>query len=237
MKFINKGLTIKKLENNKFFKKYIPKFFLINKIDYYKKKDYFLKLIDRTFDNQIIIRSSSNIEDQNNSSMAGKFNSYLNINSYDKNQIDSCIEKIFKSYSYYKTHGSIIIQEMITNSKISGVLTTALTNGNNNYIEINYSRGKKTNIVTSGKKGSKNLILFKNLKIPRKYKFFYKLIALCEKLSIKFKNDSLDIEFSITNKNRIKIFQVRPLITKKVKVNTLNDQDIYLNALKKKLIN
>ncbi len=236
MKFINKGLTIKKLENNKFFKKYIPKFFLLNKIDYYKKKNNFLKLIDRSFDNQIIIRSSSNIEDQNNSSMAGKFDSYLNINSYDKNQIDDCIEKIFKSYSNYKTNGSIIIQEMINNSKISGVLTTAvISNMNPNYFEINYSTGVKTDIVTSGKKGIKNLIFYKDYYLPKKYTIFRELINVSKKLSNSFNNNYLDIEFLIDKKSNLKILQVRPLSSQNKNVMRNNiDENLY--SLKKKII-
>ena len=235
MKLISKGQNLSQLSGDKYFKEFIPPLLLIRPNTYLKRKKYFLNFIKKKFKNKIIIRSSSDDEDQLSKSNAGKYDSYLNLKNDDYKNINDSIIKIIQKYLLYSTNGGILIQEMITNSKISGVLTTTLSNGNKNYIEINYSRGKKTNIVTSGKKGSKNLILFKSLKIPKRYEFFSKLIALSKKLSTVFKNDSLDIEFSITKENKIKIFQVRPLIIKKIHTISLNEQNIFLSALKKKI--
>ena len=50
---------------------------------------------------------------------------------------------------------------MENNTQISVITTAIISNMNNNYFEINYSKGNNTEIVTSGKYGTKNLIISK----------------------------------------------------------------------------
>ena len=97
MKFLkSKGQTLIFLKNKKI---NIPKIILINIDDYTKNKQRFLSLISKKFINQkIAIRSSSIDEDTDKTSNAGKFVSYLNVSSNDKNRVLTCINEVIKSY-------------------------------------------------------------------------------------------------------------------------------------------
>ena len=58
----------------------IPKLYYFKVSDYRKNKNYYLKQIKLKFNSNIIIRSSSIFEDSSTKSLAGSFESILNIN-------------------------------------------------------------------------------------------------------------------------------------------------------------
>ena len=93
-------------------------------------------------------------EDQENYSLAGYFNSFLNINS----------SKIIKSYQRKSDKkDEILIQEMVSDVKFSRVITTNDKVTGAPYIQINFSTGNKTNTVTSGVIIRSALILIESL--------------------------------------------------------------------------
>ena len=235
MKLVNKGENLNQLSKSKIYSKFIPPLILFSYRDFAYNPNSFFKLIKKTFKKKIIIRSCSYDEDQILKSNAGKYESYANIEPIDINALEKYIKLIYQSYQINNSTGLILIQEMISNAKYSGVITTALTNGNVNYFEINYSKGSNTDIVTSGKKGVKNLILFKNYKLPKKFNFFDQLINITNKLCEDFKNKLLDIEFCITVNNELKIFQVRPLFINPIKNIDINEHFLLLQNLSKKI--
>ena len=74
------------------------------------------------------------------------------------------------------------VQEMVSKIKISGVL---LTRNLENYIKnvnINYFEGEKTDVVTSGKDGSKSIEYFENkkFKLPKNFLNFIKHLLKLE---------------------------------------------------------
>ena len=127
---------------------------------------------------------------------------------------------------------------MARNIKFSGVLTNVNKENGAPYIIINYSEGKKTNVVTSGKQNIKSFNFYKYTKKKPKEKFLKKLIDLTYEIE-SFSNEKfLDIEFAVDNKNNIFLLQLRPLIIRKTKNNystkTINKM---LHRLEKKLKN
>ena len=69
-----------------------------------------------------IVRSSSSKEDQINSSSAGKYKSVLNVK---KNNLKDAIKKVIESYGEErKPEDEVLIQPMLENVKMSGVLFT-----------------------------------------------------------------------------------------------------------------
>ena len=159
MKFLkSKGQTLIFLKNKKI---NIPKIILINIDDYTKNKQRFLSLISKKFINQkIAIRSSSIDEDTDKTSNAGKFVSYLNVSSNDKNRVLTCINEVIKSYKKNSKKNEIIIQEMVKNVRLSGVYTTIDIYNYLPIININYDESSDTTSVTSGTKNSKTLFIF-----------------------------------------------------------------------------
>lgn len=233
--FLSKGQTLKNIKIKNLI---IPKIFLFKVNEFKLKKNYFVKQIQNKFKNKIIIRSSNFIEDGKSDSFAGYFESVLNVDSQNSKEIISSIEKVINSYKNYNSKkNEILIQPMIQNTNISGVITTCdLKNASPYYvIDINY--GKDTTAVTSGKKNTKQIIIPRSRKsLNNPYK---KIIWLADKLEKKFNNSYLDIEFAI-KKNKIYLFQVRP-ISKKIINSTKNkltekDLEISLKKIEKKII-
>ena len=231
MKLNNKAETLKKLSLNKSF---IPKLKIYKIENFIKNTKKTVNDIKSNFKSKIAIRSSSKNEDQSNRSNAGKFKSYLNINPKNVEEVESKIFDIIKSYKKNINSGHFFVQEMVKDISISGVV---LTRNLENYVRcfnVNYYSGTDSTNVTSGKKGSKNLIYFENSKhkINNKFK---DLIKSVNEIKTKTKNNELDIEFIIDKKKKIHILQVRNLIIPKIFINKKNDELIILNKLEKKL--
>ena len=83
------------------------------------------------------------------------------------------IDQVILSYSGDKNfkNNEILIQEMARNIKFSGVLTNVNKENGAPYIIINYSEGKKTNVVTSGKQNIKSFNFYKYTKKNLKRNF------------------------------------------------------------------
>ena len=107
----------------------------------------------------------------------------------------------------------MLIQSQSKNVLISGVLFTRTPDLGSPYYIINYEEGNRTNAVTKGEIGNTIKIFrgIKHKKIPRKWKKLIESIQEIEKIA---HSSFLDIEFAVT-KNKIIIFQVRPLTTGK----------------------
>ena len=86
MKFKTKAQN---LNNLKIKNASIPKIYFFKAIDYYKNKKFYLNKIQNKFNFKIAIRSSSSSEDNALNSNAGKFESFLNININNKENIDT----------------------------------------------------------------------------------------------------------------------------------------------------
>lgn len=231
MNFTSKANTLKNL---KLKNALIPVFLVFKVKDFKRNKKKIVNLIIEKFKSKkkIIIRSSFVGEDSNQTSMAGKYLSIGNLNC-DEEVIKKAIKKVISSY---KTGNSIknqfIVQEFITNAKLSGVITTADIDSQSPYTNINFTKGVKTDLVTSGVENSKSLIVF-DLKKLKKNDKFKKLSLVVLEIQKKFKNIELDIEFIITKSNKIYILQVRPLL---IDINfEKQDYKKSLNKLEKKI--
>ena len=216
MKFYNKAITLKKLKvrNAK-----IPPFIFFKVKKYRKFKSQIITKIKNEFKNKkIIVRSSSINEDTILTSNAGLFESVSNV-SPNTNCIENAIQKVINSYKKNQQNSYVMIQEMILKSDFSGVLTTCDIKNLSPYYVINYSDSNDTSAATSGNKETKNHYIFKDFNTPKKK--FIKLIKLAKELEKKFKNEYLDIEFAV-KKNKIYLFQVRPIVTfKKTKLDKI----------------
>ena len=159
------------------------------------------------------IRSSSINEDNKKTSNAGKYHSELFVESNNKKKL---LIQLIRSYLNTRKNlkkNQIIIQEMIRNPDISGVLFTREPNTNAPYYVVNYDDiSGLTDTVTSGSSefSNKSLNVYRDkynyLRSPR----FKKLIKSTKELKKLFNTQELDIEFCIKNLN-IYLFQVRQL--------------------------
>ena len=206
----------------------IPKFFIVHQKDFKKYEYIIFKIHKIFFGKKIIIRSSSKNEDKIKKSNAGKYDSLI-IDKFDKKKIINGIK--FVSKKLINAKDEIIIQELINNTDISGVIFSKDINNESPYFIINYDTSGKTNLITSGKKNSsmKTLVVYdeKNIK-----GIFNKIIEIVKKFEKIFEDSILDVEFAV-KKKKIYIFQCRNL--KKFRSDNRNKINENLINLEKKI--
>ena len=163
----------------------------------------------------LVVRSSALNEDTENESKAGNYESILNVNSENNDIISSAVEEVIKSYlkggQKRELGNEILVQPMLGDVELCGVLFTRDIQTGAPYYTINYDTSGSTDSVTSGNsndlhiftffKYSKNLPSDKNLKL---------LIELARELESLTSHEALDIEFAITPKGLF-LLQARPI--------------------------
>jgi len=83
--FFDKAENLKNLEKLNLKNFVIPKFYFFDLQKWNNEKEKIIEKIVKNLDSKICIRSSFYKEDNSKSSMAGKFDSYININNEKKN--------------------------------------------------------------------------------------------------------------------------------------------------------
>ena len=164
------------------------------------------------------IRSSAGDEDGLHSAKAGEYESVLNV-PYERYEISNAIEKVIDSYSKRKSKtlkDEIIIQKMVINPIMSGVVFTKDLNSGAPYYVINYDDVTgKTDTVTAGESEYSNRTLYvlrsaiKNVRSER----FKALLSAVEELEDILDYDCLDIEFAMDQNLKPYLLQVRPITT------------------------
>ena len=229
MKFLSKGRTLINLKKNVKGLN-IPESYCFKVVEYKKNPKKIIEKIKKKFKNKIIIRSSAQVEDSKKESLAGKFQSFLNVNPNRDLELHNNIIKVINSYKGHSNkNDEVLIQTMIKNIKMSGVITTKYKNNSAPYNIIEYSLSSKSNDITSGTNQVKSFSYFKNHNIYSKnikIKKCDKLIKILEN----FFYQPLDIEFAINNKNKIFLLQVRELIVQK---NINLDNNVFNSSLLK----
>ena len=234
MKFLSKGRTLINIKKNvKGIN--IPESYCFKVREFKKNPKKIIKIIKEKFKDQIVIRSSAHVEDTKKESLAGKFKSFLNISPNKDLEVLETINQVIKSYKNYSSfNDEVLIQSMVKNIKMSGVIMTRYKNNSAPYNIIEYSLSSKSDDITSGTNQVKSFTYFKNQNLRSKkirIRKCDKLIKILEKNFIQ----PLDIEFAINNKNKIYLLQVRELLLKnKISVND-NEFNISLLKLKKKI--
>lgn len=184
--------------------------------------------------NQIVVRSSALSEDTQNSSMAGKFKSILNVDKRDKKKISEAIKIVLDSFqkdevNNFEEKNQILIQPYLKNVDMSGVIFTKNLQTSSPYYTINYDIGDNTESVTSGSFGNLKTFICHNdfaYEIPDKK--LSNLIDAIKEIESITNFDALDCEFAFINLE-LYILQIRPIAA--VKKSTVVDQSSILNEI------
>ena len=237
--FKSKAETLAFLEEKVEFSK-IPKSYFFSASKWKNNEKNIIKEIQKSFNGQIVIRSSAADEDGTTSSNAGKYTSFLNVNSKNVSDIKNKVNFVIKGYKKISLKKSkVLIQKMIGTINCSGVVFNRDLNTAANYYVINYDDvSGKSDTVTSGNSLNSNRLLFvlKKSLSDVKSKRFFKLLNAIQEIEKIYLDIPLDIEFIITKKLDIYILQVRPLILIK-KISKKLDNRIYskVDNLKKQI--
>ena len=158
MKLSTKAQNLDILRKLKLKKSKIPKFFKFSVKEWISRKKEIIKILSKELNKNIIIRSSYILEDNEKYSMAGEFEGFPNVKNSQK-EIFASVSNLIKQYKK-KTKkknlflkNKIIFQNMILNTKLSGVLTNYCIKDGSFYYVINYDDiSGSTDSVTSGSK-------------------------------------------------------------------------------------
>ena len=190
-----------------------------------------LKIEENFTVDKIVIRSSSLNEDTFETANAGKFKSILNINKNSRFDIKKGINEVIDSYKDNSDQNQVLIQPMVLNTKISGVIFThTLTRGAPYYV-INYDdESGNTESITSGRSENSSTIIISRNKIKSNLKvlphLMQNLLPAIHEIEDLLDFSYLDIEFAITEDKIIHLFQVRPM-TIQYQFTDIDDNEIF----------
>lgn len=179
--------------------------------------------IKRLFDSSdlLAIRSSSTQEDSAISSMAGCFTSLLNI-PIQGEALDIAITEVIDSYKLNATEeefsqNQVIVQKMVSDVSVSGVLFTQDMNTGSPYYVINYDdiTGKTDSITAGNEYSNRTLLVNRSYVYKLQSTRFLKLLRAVQELEEYVESINLDIEFAIDRHGNLLLLQVRPITTSK----------------------
>ncbi len=168
----------------------------------------------------IAVRSSCKAEDTGSASMAGKFQSVLEVNTLDASALQNAIATVISSYEKSGTESpdqdQVICQKMVSEVGMSGVVFTQDMNTGAPYYVINYDdHSGSTESVTAGNEFSnKTLLVHREMIAQPKSDRFRKLISVLKEIESLTGEDSLDIEFAQDLRGKFHVLQVRQITTK-----------------------
>lgn len=188
---------------------------------------------------RLIIRSSAISEDGFLSSSAGAYASVLDVPGENVEAIQEVVENVINSYPDKNLNNEVLVQPMLNNVLVSGVIFTRSLSTGAPYYTINYDdiSGTTESITGGTSLEDKTLIILRNTNendksIPKKLK---SLLPALREIETLIGYDSLDIEFAITAEQGLHILQVRPIaIDHNMKV--VCDQDFYTTIKEAKTI-
>ena len=138
----------------------VPKVYFFTCSNWDKNQDLILdNIIDNYKKGNLVVRSSSQAEDSEHSSMAGAFESILNV-PLKRSEILRAIKKVIKSYDK-KPDDQVLIQPMVTDVIMSGVIMTRVLDDGSPYYVFNYDdKTGRTDTVTSGSMINKTVYIY-----------------------------------------------------------------------------
>lgn len=179
--------------------------------DWERQRDDIVKEICGRFVKQrLAVRSSAKDEDGWESSKAGVYRSLIDVVASPASVIDA-VMRVIESYRDSEPGHQVLVQPMVRDVAISGVVLSRDLDTLSPYYSINYDDfSGRTDTVTGGGVSKAMLVLrarLEGLHSPR----FRKLLDLVRQIEAATGCDELDIEFCIVSTDEIIILQVRPL--------------------------
>lgn len=194
----------------------VPELIFFSHSEWKKDRESIILRIKLKFQDQLLaIRSSAFCEDSQYYSMAGVFESKLNVRPSDSELIKA-ITTVINSYSNNESDlNQIIAQQMVSNSVMSGVAMNYVLESGAPYYVISYDdKSNKTDVVTSGIGIHKTVYIHRQVSEPsfksKRLKIVFNLIKNIEKI---ISNKPVDIEFSVDNGGNVYLLQIRPIST------------------------
>ena len=183
------------------------------------REDVLGEIIDKFGEARLAVRSSASDEDGNSNSLAGEYESVLNVPANEIEQVSSAIDHVFTSYQKNGERSNadeVIVQKMVNNTSMSGVVFTHDLNTGAPYYVINYDDiSGKTDTVTSGdgQYANRTLYIHRGPAHALRSERFRELIRAVQELEQVMDSQFLDVEFAVNENLEPLLFQVRAITT------------------------
>lgn len=158
----------------------------------------------------LAVRSSARCEDTEHTSLAGAFHSVLHVPCAG-DALHTAVGEVIERFQC--DDDQVLVQPMLQDVQIAGVLMTRSLDDGSPYYVINYDDvSGRTDTVTGGHRATKLVHVYKGVSdedfdSPR----LRQALRLARSLEKIFKDTPLDIEFAVDADNRAWLLQVRPI--------------------------
>jgi glutamine kinase len=198
----------------------VPPFQFFSVADWQSTQERLCREISERFAGKlVIVRSSAADEDGAHSAKAGEFDSVPNVASGDKTAIAAAVEAVIASYQRKRACSEedvVIVQEMLRETVMSGVVFTHDLNTGAPYYVINYDDvSGLTNTVTSGggEYANRTLFIHRGATQAVRSARFQVLMSAVQELEHAMNSQFLDIEFALGADLTPYLLQVRAITT------------------------
>ena len=195
----------------------IPKVFTVTVADWNADREGMIgKMTDFAAGKTLAVRSSCRREDSEELSGAGAFLSLLSVEPTPA-ALEQAIEQVIASYGRAEDDDQVLIQPMIENAAVTGVMMTRVLSDGAPYYVINYDdESGRTDTITGGQGVNKTVYVYREVRSedfdsPRLRSF----VGLARRLEELCGSNSLDIEFCLDGANVLHLLQVRPMCTRR----------------------
>lgn len=197
--------------------------------DWQNNKDSILMQLKSKFEdkNSLVIRSSAINEDTANASMAGNFESVLDVDINDIKAIKNAVTSVISSYEKKESglclENQILTQPFLKDVDISGVAFTRDIETKAPYFTINFDDSTRTtDSVTSGQGTNLKTYVINKFNVCTDINWLNSLIDALKEIEDITKDDFIDVEFAIKG-TAIYVLQVRPIAAHKNEVRVTDD--------------
>lgn len=167
-------------------------------------------------DKMLIVRSSCQAEDGAQSGHAGAFLSLPDIPSRSREAVAAAINDVIASYQKgqcaVSRYDQVLVQEMVSDVAMSGVVFTQDMSTGAPYYVVNYDdESGTTDTITSGQYNNRTLYVFRDAVGEIKSERFRSLFAAIQEIEVAVSDDCIDIEFALDRIGNVILFQVRQI--------------------------
>lgn len=193
----------------------VPDFIYFSIDEYLSDPNIIFERIEKMFSGNVAVRSSAVGEDSESESMAGAYQSILDVDPFERSALKGAIEAVLASYGNKDDSNQILIQEMVHDVSASGVIMTRVLDDGAPYYLINYDDvSGQTDSITGGKGEHKTVLLYCNCtEEDCDSERVKKMLRLAQNLEKICGSYPLDIEFAISVTGAVYLFQVRKIST------------------------
>lgn len=197
----------------------------ITTAEWFKSRTEVLEKVRNKFSGvAVVVRSSARSEDAFTHSNAGAYTSVLNVDV--SAGLDEAIEQVINSYDDMQLDDQVLIQPMLKNVVMSGVVFTRTLERGAPWYVINYDESGSTDGITSGaNKDQRVLYVRRDAAIEQiADSRLSPLVIAIQEIERLLAYDALDVEFAVDVNNQVHILQVRPIAVEKSNGQQLTNQ-------------